>query len=48
MFRILQANIMGFPSWVTVSNGEVDGLCFGALCCAVVMTLLTAITQAVT
>ncbi|KAF2258061.1 hypothetical protein CC78DRAFT_479914, partial [Lojkania enalia] len=44
---LFQAKTKALPSWIEVQEGEVGGLCIGALCCAVVMTILTAITPTV-
>jgi hypothetical protein len=44
---LFQAKTEALPSWIEVEKGEVGGLCIGALCCAVVMTFLTAITPTV-
>lgn len=48
LFMVLQTKMEGLPPWVEVHSGEVSRLCFGALGCAVVMTLLSAITPIVT
>ncbi|KAF2176534.1 hypothetical protein K469DRAFT_698391 [Zopfia rhizophila CBS 207.26] len=44
---LFQAKTKALPSWIEVEKGEVGGLCIGALCCAIVMTFLTAITPTV-
>lgn len=41
-FQFFQARIK-LPSWIEVHNGEAGQLCIGLLCCALFMTLLTAL-----
>jgi hypothetical protein len=44
---LFQAKTKALPSGIEVEKGEVGGLCIGALCCAVVMTILAAITPTI-
>jgi hypothetical protein len=44
---IFRSKTMGLPSGIEVEKGEVSEWCLGALCCAIVMTLLTALTSAI-
>ncbi|KAF2788130.1 hypothetical protein K505DRAFT_256214, partial [Melanomma pulvis-pyrius CBS 109.77] len=47
ILRLFQAKTKALPSGIEEEKGEVGGLCIGALCCAVVITILTAITPTV-
>ncbi len=44
LFVLVQAKFTALPPWIEARSGEVSRLCFGALGCAVVMALLTAVT----
>ena len=44
---IFQSKTKELPSEIEVKKGEASGLCLGALCCAIVMTLLTALVPAI-
>lgn len=41
---LLQKKTAELPSWVEVGKGSIEGLCIGALSCAVIMTILAGIT----
>jgi hypothetical protein len=43
---ILRKATSYFPLWVEVKHGEVGGLCIGALCCAIVLIVISAILPA--
>lgn len=43
---ILRKKANSLPSWVEVKHGEVGELGFGALCCAIVLIFITAISPA--
>lgn len=45
--QLFEANTKKLPSGIRVEKGEVGGLCIGALCCAVVMTILTMIVPTI-
>jgi hypothetical protein len=38
---ILKSKTQQLPPWIQVEQGEVDKLCLGGLCCAIVMVLLS-------
>ena len=40
---VVQAKAGNFPSAIQVEAGEANGLCLGALCCVIVMTILAAL-----
>ncbi|KAF1961318.1 hypothetical protein CC80DRAFT_383912, partial [Byssothecium circinans] len=44
LFVAVQVRTKALPPWIEAQSGEVSRLCFGALGCAVVMALLTAVT----
>lgn len=41
---LLQRKTTELPSWIEVGKGSVEGLCIGALSCALIMTILAGIT----
>ncbi|KAF2681923.1 hypothetical protein K458DRAFT_308528 [Lentithecium fluviatile CBS 122367] len=43
---LLKSKVDTLPSWIKVEHGEVGGLCLGALCCAAVLTIITAASPA--